>query len=56
MPIPRDKYFYDRLIRIFIKAGFGTYKECAEMNLVDAIIQLQLEDDVSANISRWLNS
>lgn len=51
-----DKYFWDRLMRTLIIAGYGDHEKVAGAELVAAATFLYLGDDVDERLKRHLNS
>jgi hypothetical protein len=51
-----DKYFWDRLMRTLIVAGYGNYQKVEEADLVAAATFLYLADDVDERLRRHLSS
>lgn len=51
-----DKYYYDRLLRIMVEQGFGSYQECAAANIIDAAIFIYTANDPVRKAGNWLRS
>lgn len=51
-----DRFGYDRLIRNLIEQGFGTWRECAAADIIDAAIFVYVGSDAVRRAEEWMKS
>jgi len=54
-PLPDDPFYWARFIRTLVLKGFGSWKECAEADLIDAMTFIFLENDLNARVWNFFN-
>lgn len=51
-----DRFVYDRLIRNLVEQGFGTWRECAAADIIDAAIFVYVGSDAVRRAEEWMKS